>query len=411
MSSYIRQAGREFKRRALWLALKASTTPRKARYNSLLNWREFWQGRTRLLSFPRHIQVGTNLTCNLKCVFCRRQHPEEKKRLAAIPVNEREMSDTVLDKLLRIMPFAEDVNLTPYGEPLLFSRLTEFLKRYRKTGCHNLGLTTNGYLIDDKTAELLVKSGLKTIFFSIDSCEPDTYAGLRVGSELGKVEEGIEAINRWKENLNMRLPRLVLAATFMRRNIEELPAMIEFCHRHKFDEISVQMMEVEVPEMEPESLRHFTALTRSMLTMAKMKATVRGVGFRVHLAIENMLSSEKEQSVPRESIDKENDKTPRLIDLCHYPWFFIYVDTNGDVRPCCYASICLGNLEEEPFNNIWNGAAAIRMRQQFLDNVVPLACQDKHCMVDHVIANKEEPERTRLECVTGDKLQERKGEQ
>ncbi|MCD6384936.1 radical SAM protein [Candidatus Sumerlaeota bacterium] len=390
MVSPIRKAGREAIRRWLYLRMVTARASGRAYRNSRLNWREFWQGRTRLLSYPRHIQVGTNLTCNLRCIFCRRQHPEEAKRLSAIPAEELEMSEGLINKVLQIAPYAEVVNLTPYGEPLLFSGLPEFLRRYSKLECNNLALTTNGFIIDEKMAELLVRSGLNTIFFSIDSCNPETYRQLRVGAELAVVEQGIQRINAWKQKLNTPLPHLRLAATFMRRNIEELPNMIDFCERHKIEEISVQMMEVEVPEMEPESLAHYRKLTKSMLSMARIKAKAKGIQFTVHLAIRNLLS-ETPSHPETAGITSEpcGDEYPRLTELCHYPWYFIYVDTNGDVRPCCYASVCWGNLEHQSFREIWNSPGALKMRQLFLENRVPIACQNKHCLVDRIIADKE----------------------
>ncbi len=389
MHPTIRQTGRWVIRNGLWLRLALSRRQKRAYYNSRLNWREFWQERTQLLSYPRHIQVGTNLTCNLQCVFCRRQHPAESQRLNQIPPNQKEISQSLIIKLLQIAPYAEIVNVTPYGEPLLFSRLPDFLKRYQHLGCRNLALTTNGCLIDDKMAELLVRSGLNILFFSIDSVDPQNYRLLRVGAELERVEAGIELVNKWKAQLRTQVPQLILAATFMRRNIEELPQMIDFCQRHKFSEISVQMMEVEIPELEPESLKHHIKLTRNMLNLAEVKAKAAGIKFTVHRALINLLSEAKGTSATIEKKDSVIAFPPRLVDLCNFPWYFIYIDTNGDVRPCCYASVCWGNLNEQPFKDIWNGTAAIKMRQMFLNNVIPRACQNKHCLIDQIIPEKE----------------------
>ncbi len=389
MVSVVRKAGRDVKRYALLLRRSLATSRHKAAINTKLNWKEFWQGRTRLWSYPRHIQVGTNLTCNLQCIFCRRQHPEERKRLEAIPSGEKEMSLPVISKLLHIAPYAEIVNITPYGDPLVFTRLHDFLKKYQQLGCRNLALTTNGALLDDAKAELIVRTGVHIVFLSIDSCDPATYRQLRKGAELERVIEGIDRINAWKERLHSPTPRLFLAATLMRRNIEELPSMIDFCRKKQFEEISVQMMEVEVPEMEPESLQHFRNLTKSMLTLAQNKAQAAGVRYNLHLALRNLMAERENTAPTAPGNDETGGKQVALTELCHYPWYFIYLDTNGDVRPCCYASVCWGNLEEQEFEEVWNGAAALSMRRSFLDNVVPAACRDKHCRVDKIIRDKE----------------------
>ena len=115
----IRETGRWLKRARL-RALRASTG-RRAHYNSLLNQREVWQGRARLDSFPREIQVGTNWTCDLRCPFCRRQS-DKVPHLRALKADEREISRSAMDRLLAVMPYAEVFTLTPLGEPLLVFR-------------------------------------------------------------------------------------------------------------------------------------------------------------------------------------------------------------------------------------------------------------------------------------------------
>ena len=71
-----------------------------------------------------------------------------------------------------------------------------------------------------------------------------------------------------------------------------------------------------------------------------------------------------------------------LTDLCTYPWNFVVVDVNGDVRPCCWASIRTGNLAEAPdFDAVWNGPEAQRLRADFLAGQLPGGCIDKHCGV------------------------------
>jgi MoaA/NifB/PqqE/SkfB family radical SAM enzyme len=84
-----------------------------------------------------------------------------------------------------------------------------------------------------------------------------------------------------------------------------------------------------------------------------------------------------------EALDGKLDMRGKsLVEKCHYPWYNLLIDTDGDARPCCWADASWGNLNELAFEEIWNGAKAIGMRKSFLANKVPLSCQKKHCRVD-----------------------------
>jgi len=353
---------------------------RKKALNASLNNKEFWQGKTDLYSRPLHIQVCTNLTCNLKCVFCRRQIPEEKVRLKNTPRDKLHMSDEVLDRVLELMPYANIVNLAPYGEPLLFKKLNKILERHSETGSKNLALTTNGMLLTEELARKLVEASAQILFLSVDTCDPDVYASMRIEGRLEQVENGLRALNSEKRRLGSKTPKIVFTSTFMQRNIPQLPDMIDFAKKHSVDEISVQLMQMENKDLERESLKYHIELTRKKIDEAKKRAAEAGVTFRIHLALESLLEAEKLSREKKEKISKTAKKT--LVEKCNYPWNFLLIDIDGDVRPCCYASISLGNIVEKPFEEIWNGACMQKTRRDFLNSSIPSFCRDKHCRVD-----------------------------
>ncbi len=140
--------------------------------NSALNWREFWQKRVRLDSYPRWVQIGTNWTCNLKCNFCRLTLESTQRQLRQLPKNELEISDRILEEVLDLLPYPEMITLTPLGEPLLYSKLGKILERHRELGCNNLAMTTNANLINDDRARMLVEGGVCHLFVSVDAVDP-----------------------------------------------------------------------------------------------------------------------------------------------------------------------------------------------------------------------------------------------
>jgi MoaA/NifB/PqqE/SkfB family radical SAM enzyme len=405
MVSVLREAVRWGKRqRLLWRRERARGEEIK-HANAALNWREFWHGCERLESFPRIVQVGTNWTCNLKCNFCRLTLDSTQQQLKALPKNELEISPVVLEQVLELMPYPEMMTLTPLGEPLLYTKVGRILERHRELGCRNLAMTTNANIITEDRARLIVEGGVSHLFVSIDSDDPDIYASMRVRGDLAQVEAALEAINRWKERLGSPSPTMTLASTFMERNVRQMPSLVDFAVRHHFNSYSVQLMEVENPELEPEFLGHHVGLTREMVLATLARAEGRPLEVKIHLALRNLLT--KALSLPEQRrvdacsegvtdnfwngaepapggdrLGQLSTRGRHLTEKCHYPWYFLLIDTDGDARPCCWAAQSFGNLNHISFDAAWNGPQARAMRRNFLNNHIPKSCQGKHCRVD-----------------------------
>ncbi len=393
MTSVLREAVRAVKRARLESDLRRATGEDVKLANSRLNWREYWHKRVELNSRPRLMQIGTNWTCNLKCNFCRLTLESTQKELKAKPPRELEISDRVFDTVMELMPYPETITLTPLGEPLLYSKFGRVLERHGQLGSHNLAMTSNANLITDERAEMLVDGGMNHIFVSVDSDDPDVYASMRVRGELHKVENALQSINKWKRKLGKPRPTMTLASTFMERNVRQMPSLVDFAVRHGFEVYSVQLMEMENPELEDEFLGNHIELAREMVIETMKRAEGKPVRVHINIALRNLMT--KGLSLPeRRQFDQATDgrtddpmatvstKGQTLMEKCHYPWYFALIDTDGDCRPCCWTGISFGNLNKLSFDEVWNGEGAVGMRRDFLNNHIPKACQNKHCRVD-----------------------------
>ena len=399
LATTARNAVRWGKRQRLIWSLDHAHGERVKMANAALNWREYWHKQTHLHSYPRHLQIGTNWTCNLKCNFCRLTMDSTQDQLKQLPKNELEISPAVLEAVLELMPYAEMMTLTPLGEPLLYSQIGRVLEHHRRLGSRNLAMTTNANLIDDSRARMLVEGGVNHLFVSIDSSNQEVYEGMRVLGHLDKVEAALDSINRWKDKLNSDRPTMTLASTFMERNVRQMPELVEFAIRHRFNDYSIQLMEVENPELADEFLGNHVELTKQMMLETLKRAEGR-LELRINLALRNLLSSalslpemKKLASASGEFIETPTNANgdglasistsgKHLTEKCHYPWYYMVIDTDGDCRTCCWTSMSYGNLNSAGFREVWNGDRAQTMREDFLRNHIPKACQAKHCRVD-----------------------------
>jgi radical SAM protein with 4Fe4S-binding SPASM domain len=63
--------------------------------------------------------------------------------------------------------------------------------------------------------------------------------------------------------------------------------------------------------------------------------------------------------------------------FCSAPWTSIFIDTNGDVKPCCSSTIPLGNIQKNTIDTIINGQLHLQIKQSLLGGVNHQHCS--HC--------------------------------
>jgi hypothetical protein len=64
---------------------------------------------------------------------------------------------------------------------------------------------------------------------------------------------------------------------------------------------------------------------------------------------------------------------------CRFPWKWAMITTDGEVRPCCYATGVLANLNDTSFLDIWNGKKMQDLRRDIKANQVNSLCQNAAC--------------------------------
>ena len=113
------------------------------------------------------LRVSITSKCNLNCFYC---HNEGQSG------HEEEMS---VELIIRIINKAATLGVTKVkfsgGEPLVRKDFEEMLARLPKL--RNVSATTNGVLLS-KRAKGLKASGLDRVNISLDTLDPDSYAGI-----------------------------------------------------------------------------------------------------------------------------------------------------------------------------------------------------------------------------------------
>ena len=210
-------------------------------------------------------------------------------------------------------------------EVLMHKRALDFFEMARDMGVPHMHLTTNGTLLSKEKAEQLVRSGIKSVMFSIDAVDPETYKKIR-GDDLEKLEENIAYF--------MPLARkagISVTASFILQPLA-LPERDRFLE--KWRELGVDTVTFYV-------LTEHDKVTGEFLR-------------------------------PGGEMYKKGDRYP-----CASPWVQTVVFPDGEISLCCKTMtdvgwrgiVSVGNVCEQSFDQIWTGDRYRLVRSELLANV------------------------------------------
>jgi MoaA/NifB/PqqE/SkfB family radical SAM enzyme len=197
------------------------------------------------------VYVEPTTRCNLRCRTCVRRSWEG---------SFGDMSEETFARLLAGLEAFDplpDIFFGGFGEPLAHPRILEMVERVKALGVPRVELITNGCLLDQGTSCSLIEAGLDTLWVSLDGIRPESYSDVRLGALLPQVLENLKSFKQARRerqfaamspeertmfSSGMRAlrpswylpePRPVLGVVFvaMKRNIDDLPALIDSTYR------------------------------------------------------------------------------------------------------------------------------------------------------------------------------------
>ena len=300
--------------------------------NTFLNLFERKLQKIRLQSRPFIVQVDVTNRCNLNCTMCSREH----LRIGDLPSSS-------VPKIIKLSERARELILFGYGEPLLSSAFHLLCQQCRSG---RISFTTNGILLTRKMLEKIISESNRPIFnitFSIDAARPATYSSIRNNQAFDTVWKNLRNISDYKSEYNRYHPEVWINFVAMKRNIEELPELVNKAAKSGVAKINVFHMNVWKEDYIEESLIFYPQLTREIFNETETRA--RELGIRIDIPVEI------KEGVVTDGTRLHNSKIPR----CYQPWSYCYVRNDAIVQACCYSErLIMGDLSKQSFEEIWN---------------------------------------------------------
>jgi MoaA/NifB/PqqE/SkfB family radical SAM enzyme len=151
------------------------------------------------------------------------------------------MSETVFTHIiegLRAFSTPPTIFFGGFGEPLFHPKIVEMVARAKALGS-KVELITNATLLKTELSHELIKAGIDTLWVSLDGATPESYTDIRLGAALPLV---LENLQHFREASYVEsdcvgccgsVPKTQLGIAFvaMKRNIADLPAVINLGQR------------------------------------------------------------------------------------------------------------------------------------------------------------------------------------
>jgi MoaA/NifB/PqqE/SkfB family radical SAM enzyme len=375
--------------------------------NTALMTEEHAAGKLVVANLPSHLTIESTSICNLRCVMC-------PQGIDAVH-RPRHMPEQIMDALADATAVVRDAQLHGIGEPLASPVFWRALESHAFHPDAQLSVNTNLTLLNDRRMAILTGVRAKlTLNVSLDAATERTYRRIR-GADFNEVTANIGRLRAARGE--RRNPTITMNMTLMRENIEEAPAFVELAHRLGADGVCLWQLN-QWPRRYMARYRidrddwHFDYAEQGLwnypeLSDRYMRAAVRR---GEELGIPVYLDSSKEsffddsdlvpgeiappaKGTPAESAATEtaasaesaaNPAKPEApavetIKDCRFPWERAMITSDGEVRPCCYATGTVGSLNESSFAEIWNGKKMQDLRRDVMADRINSVCHNAAC--------------------------------
>lgn len=308
---------------------------------------------SRHTSAPIYMTLGITSGCNYRCKHCGNN--------SVVP-KETDLSQEEIYKLLDEMIELKllKINFTG-GEPTTNPHLLEYI-RYVKGKIPRITITTNGSLITDEMAKKLKEAGLNMAKISIDGLS-------EFHNQFRNFENAYEkAINAIK-NLKKHGIEVRVQSTLTKNNTKDLLNLMEVLSDLK---ISHQTIVPVCPigradkemMLDKEAYKNFIIKMHDKVKYLIEKGTTTNFQIRPVFGARELF----------EGLTNTSFETLSMKYSCEALQNTMEIQPNGDVVPCSFLSLPIGNVREMSLIDIWKSVHANELRTLFENNK-----KNEHC--------------------------------
>ncbi len=305
---------------------------------------------------PFYLDFELTTRCNITCIGCPYHSPHVKKA----PKQETDNTDISVDlfrNLCRELKAvgAHSLILKGSGEPLLHKNMLDLLSIAKESGLH-VTIYTNGTLLDSDMIRALMDLRLDTLKITMWASSVEQYKLNHPGTNpdyFNKVVNSLKELAAVKSEMNGMLPHVELHHPLNRYNFRTIDKFVDLALDSGINSLSFSPFFIFSGGMASAALSHDEEESMLLsLQQAKKQLKYHPVGHNIDEAL-----------LRYEYGSKVWQKFP-----CYITWIYLRIMPDGQVLPCCRCNekTDLGNLNDNSFQEIWNGSAIRDFRRKAL---------------------------------------------
>jgi radical SAM protein with 4Fe4S-binding SPASM domain len=296
---------------------------------------------------PYQIVWDVTYACNLHCKHCYATAGKPWKD--ELTTEQAKHAIDIFDRAgVTILAFSG-------GEPLVRPDILE-LTRYAADKGIYVAVATNGTLITKEKAKEMKKAGVEFVQISLDGANAESHDAFRgINGAFDKTVQGIK--NCVDEKFFVEV-----STTTTKYNYKEIPRIIEFSERLGADWFMAfnfvptgRGKDIVEMDLSPDEREEMLKLLWNELKTRKINVLSTAPQFaRVALQQEE---EEKEKIVPTHFYNPK--LAGQLVDLaefiggCGAGRFYMGMRANGDIQPCVFFPLKIGNILKDDFEQLW----------------------------------------------------------
>lgn len=288
---------------------------------------------------PLVISWNMTLRCNLKCAHCYINAEGTK-------TTTDELSTEAAKMLIhQILEVSKPLLILSGGEPLLREDIYEIIKYGADRGLR-MGMGSNGMLIDEEVARKLKEAGMWTVAISLDSSIPERHDEFR--GVKGCWQHAVDAIKALKK-VGIQVQ---VNCTVTQQNYDEVDDIMALAEKLGVENFHLFFLvptgrgtniEDISPQMYEDMIKNTLAKTRKYKLNVKPSCAPQ------------FMRVAKEQGVDMS----------RWVRGCMAGLYYCRIYPSGEVTPCPYMPVTLGNIREKSFKDIWFNSEVFQSLRDF----------------------------------------------
>jgi len=299
--------------------------------------------------FVAPFMVVWNFTqaCNLRCKHCYQE------------AGRRADDELTLEEQKQIVDILADHDVAMLalsgGEPLMSPTLLE-VARYASDRDIHVTVATNGTLLTPEKVEAIARAGIRYAEISLDSVDPARHDAFRGGK--GYWEAAVRGIRNVVRHGGMRCG---VAMTVTRWNLDELQDMLEWCIAegvstfYAFNFIPTgRALGATDQDLSPEERERMLAILQKYLVGGRISIMCTAPQYGRACLEFGGPDSPVNTGHYGYGGGRATRVLAKYVGGCGAGRCYMALQPNGDVTPCVFLPIKVGNLRTDPFQTIWN---------------------------------------------------------